>query len=259
MVSTPRRFVPVALKDFYIADQLTSLSIILVDIEYVACYLGTGSWHNKDSIVDHVCVAHNNAVDPYIAMLPSLWRLLQCIRRWHDSGDGTQAHPRSPSHLWNALKYATVFPVVLFGALYAASDAAEDEKRDTVYWNCWLFFAIIAVLYKYYWDVIHDFGLSPLDGFMRRDKDRHLYYEWFYPFMCVVNLALRCGWCLSLTQWSIQTHILSTCVACSEVLRRGLWNLLRLENEHLNNAGNFRASSYRMSEKDRPVPTPTES
>ena len=88
---------------------------------------------------------------------------------------------------------------------------------------------------------------------MRDDETHHLYYKWFYPFMCITNLLLRCGWCLSLTQWSVQIDILSTCVACSEILRRGLWNLLRLENEHLNNVGEFRASSYRTFEKDRPA------
>jgi hypothetical protein len=29
--------------------------------------------------------------------------------------------------------------------------------------------------------------------------------------------------------------------AALEVIRRGLWNFYRLENEHLNNVGNFRA------------------
>lgn len=30
-------------------------------------------------------------------------------------------------------------------------------------------------------------------------------------------------------------------VACLEIIRRGIWNFFRLENEHLNNVGKYRA------------------
>ena len=30
-------------------------------------------------------------------------------------------------------------------------------------------------------------------------------------------------------------------VAVLEIIRRGIWNFFRVENEHLNNVGNFRA------------------
>ncbi|KAK9276491.1 hypothetical protein L1049_006025 [Liquidambar formosana] len=33
----------------------------------------------------------------------------------------------------------------------------------------------------------------------------------------------------------------STIVACLEIIRRGIWSFFRLENEHLNNVGKYRA------------------
>ncbi len=34
---------------------------------------------------------------------------------------------------------------------------------------------------------------------------------------------------------------LTAIIGAAEILRRGQWNLLRLENEHLNNVGQYRA------------------
>ena len=39
----------------------------------------------------------------------------------------------------------------------------------------------------------------------------------------------------------LQGDILGTILAMMEVFRRFVWNFFRLENEHLNNAGEFRA------------------
>ena len=39
----------------------------------------------------------------------------------------------------------------------------------------------------------------------------------------------------------LQGDILGTVLALMEVFRRFIWNFFRLENEHLNNAGQFRA------------------
>lgn len=47
---------------------------------------------------------------------------------------------------------------------------------------------------------------------------------------------------VSLTEaWMIKNDLLLCIMAPLEVLRRFIWNYLRLENEHVNNCGQFRA------------------
>lgn len=66
----------------------------------------------------------------------------------------------------------------------------------------------------------------------------------------VVDPILRFNWIF----YMIHAHELQTSslvaflIALSEVLRRGLWTLFRVENEHCNNVGRFRAS------RDVPLP-----
>jgi len=43
------------------------------------------------------------------------------------------------------------------------------------------------------------------------------------------------------TRGLIHPDIFSTLLAAIEITRRAIWNLFRLENEHLNNVDNFRA------------------
>nr|AFK35765.1 unknown [Medicago truncatula] len=61
----------------------------------------------------------------------------------------------------------------------------------------------------------------------------------------VLNVILRLAWMQSVLGIKeapfLHTSALTAVVACLEILRRGIWNFFRLENEHLNNVGNYRA------------------
>lgn len=66
----------------------------------------------------------------------------------------------------------------------------------------------------------------------------------FYYFAIIEDLVLRFVWALSfyLTETGYVTSDLITSVLSPlEVFRRFVWNFFRLENEHLNNCGKFRA------------------
>ena len=69
-----------------------------------------------------------------------------------------------------------------------------------------------------------------------------MYPLWFYYVAIVSNAVLRVSWALTISQQV--GDVLKTCIACAEIFRRSMWNLLRLENEHLNNVGNYRATNY---------------
>ena len=67
--------------DFYVADQLTTLTIFLVDLDFTFCYVISDSFGDSDAASDHYCIGHNDSAKPYIAMIPSWWRMMQCFRK----------------------------------------------------------------------------------------------------------------------------------------------------------------------------------
>jgi hypothetical protein len=73
---------------------------------------------------------------------------------------------------------------------------------------------------------------------------------WWYYAAMVIDPILRFNWIFYVIYRNdLQTtSIVSFFVAFTEVLRRGMWTLFRVENEHCNNVGRFRAS------RDVPLP-----
>lgn len=66
----------------------------------------------------------------------------------------------------------------------------------------------------------------------------------FYYFAIIEDLLLRFVWALSFTLTEMKYiggDLLTSMLAPLEVFRRFVWNFFRLENEHLNNCGKFRA------------------
>jgi hypothetical protein len=69
-------------------------------------------------------------------------------------------------------------------------------------------------------------------------------FKAYYYFGIVEDFVLRFGWAfsLSLTEMGyIHGDLMLSILAPLEVFRRFVWNFFRLENEHLNNCGKFRA------------------
>ena len=71
-------------------------------------------------------------------------------------------------------------------------------------------------------------------------------YQIYYILAVVEDLIFRTLWTLNISVGEagsrfLQGDILSTILAIMEIFRRFVWNFFRVENEHLNNAGQFRA------------------
>lgn len=75
-------------------------------------------------------------------------------------------------------------------------------------------------------------------------------HPWVYYLAMILDPLLRFNWVLyALFSNDLQhSALLSFFIAFSEVLRRGIWTLFRVENEHCTNVGRFRAS------RDVPLP-----
>jgi hypothetical protein len=74
--------------------------------------------------------------------------------------------------------------------------------------------------------------------------------RWFYYFIIVVDPILRFAWIFYaiFTRNSQHSTIVTFLVSLAEVTRRGMWALIRVENEHCANVAQYKAS------RDIPLP-----
>ena len=104
ILKTP--FADVGFEHFFIADQLTSSVIVLLDLQYALVFYMSGSYLSSDTPTFSANFSYQR-ISFCLALLPYWFRFGQCIRR---------ALKNKPSsiHMWNAFKYllsiiATVF------------------------------------------------------------------------------------------------------------------------------------------------------
>uniref|UniRef100_A0A8R1DFD8 EXS domain-containing protein n=1 Tax=Caenorhabditis japonica TaxID=281687 RepID=A0A8R1DFD8_CAEJA len=97
------------------------------------------------------------------------------------------------------------------------------------------------------WDIFMDWGLidprAPKEARFLREE---MIYgsKWYYYAAIAQDFVLRLAWVLNVSlgeAWTLDSDFLTTVTAPFEVFRRFIWNYFRLENEHVNNCGQFRA------------------
>jgi hypothetical protein len=66
-----------------------------------------------------------------------------------------------------------------------------------------------------------------------------------YYIVMISNLLMRLAWVLTLSPSIVallgNPNVFGLAIGMVEIVRRGIWNLLRVEKEHLENCGNFKA------------------
>ena len=228
-------FIFVYFGDFWFADQLNSTVALLLDIQYLGCYLISDPWIvGTEMHDDNVCTQSANGIRPVISCLPALWRLFQCLRCFYDT--------REVRHLINAGKYSTTFPVVVFATLFAVKvkpgfSLAHLDLND-VGWIiiCWLLSSFVHALYTFIWDIYCDWGLLQLQkGTLLRPKI--LYRSKCLYFVAIVfDMILRFAWTWKLTLaivWHVDSDLIYTGLVIAEILRRFVWNFFRVEFEQI--------------------------
>ncbi|XP_078431917.1 EXS (ERD1/XPR1/SYG1) family protein [Wolffia australiana] len=214
--------------DFFLADQICSQVPMLRNLEYVTCYYITGSYKNQDYVFCNTTTRYRDLAYA-VSFLPYYWRAMQCIRRWIDEGEA--------SHLANLGKYVS--------SMIAAGAKVTYEKKGMAWFSLFIITSSFATVYQLYWDFVKDWGLLQLNSknpWLRNDlmlKRKSVYY-----ISMGLNLTLRLAWLQSILHFNItglDYRVAAFVSAALEVVRRGLWNFFRLENEHLNNVGKFRA------------------
>ncbi|XP_065068950.1 solute carrier family 53 member 1-like [Rhopilema esculentum] len=222
--------------DFWLADQLNSMVVPLLDFQYMICFYAY-DWHRPDA--EWQCTNPQNVVRPLVAILPAWWRLAQCLRRYKDTRD---AWP----HLVNAGKYSTSIFVTIFSTIAAIHKAKTGENQSGALFYVWIGSLIFSTFYTLFWDIRMDWGLldkNAGDNFLLREQ---IVYDSkiFYYLAAFADMIFRFMWTLTVSVGEagfITSELFVLFIATCEVFRRFVWNFFRLENEHLNNCGHFRA------------------
>ncbi|CAN4079401.1 unnamed protein product [Withania somnifera] len=155
-----------------------------------------------------------------------------CLRRLFEEKDSMQG--------LNSLKYFSTMAALVMRTLY-------DQKRGTFWKVMAASTSGITTVANTYWDLVIDWGLLQRNSRNPWLRDKLLVpYKIVYFVAIVLDIILRLVWMQLVLDIRELPHVhpkaFTAIVACLEILRRGLWNFFRLENEHLNNVGKYRAS-----------------
>jgi len=205
---------------------------MFVDFQAMACFFARDIWYPQD---EGVCLEFEPYIWPIVAAIPPLIRITQCLRRFIDT------HKAFP-HLVNAGKYSSSLLVIAFNAWYRKTSSTPSLVL-------WVVSATVATAYAFTWDIKMDWGLFE-KGNAQFLRSRLIYPAPFtYYYAAVSNLVMRILWIFTITPTTIvgvqdvyaRTFLLGG-LSLIEIFRRIQWNFFRLENEHLNNCGEFRVS-----------------
>ncbi|KAI8148819.1 EXS family-domain-containing protein, partial [Fennellomyces sp. T-0311] len=228
----------VEFRDFFIADELNSLSYSFWTLNYLFCAYAY-DWRD----LDYRCHVTHMWITPFLAALAPWWRFVQCIRRYQDSSEKV--------HLVNAAKYSSTIVATFatgFRRIYrkwlfehASTDPSETKIASTSTDMIWFLVSMINSCYTSIWDIKMDWGLlqTPSRNFLLRDD--LVFYRWVYYVAAPVNVVLRFAWALNTAGLTLHSDVLGYITALLEAYRRLQWNLFRLENEHFNNCADYRA------------------
>ncbi|KAI3924285.1 hypothetical protein MKW98_032486 [Papaver atlanticum] len=213
----------VSLSDFMLADQMSSQGQALRNVAFYICYYASGDYKTRET-----SCKTNNVYNSFYIMLgafPFWLRALQCFRRYFEEKDQTQGY--------NGFKYLSIVLAILMTTAYS------KHNTTALYILAWIC-STVATIVAIYWDLVLDWGL------LRKNSEKPLVERQTSSIIqecllcshgnidCLVSdVFLRFAW--------LQTEAMVTVVACLEIIRRGVWNFFRIENEHVNNVGKFRA------------------
>ncbi len=233
---------PVTFWHTFAADVLTSFIKPLVELCYSTCYVVSLEFAlplKEQGGCYAVFYSDSYIVTPILISLPLLFRFLQNLRMYSDSGK------RFPA-LANALKYAVALLVVFFGALHQI-DRRQPTPGGQWIQVAWVGAYLAATLYAFAWDVLMDWRL--LSG-PCEIRSTHMIFrsDAWYKAAIAVDFVLRFAWTATLAPGFLSDRmvadmgkqIITMAAVVLEIVRRSMWAVLRLEAEHLYNTEGWR-------------------
>ncbi|KAL3699195.1 hypothetical protein R1sor_017217 [Riccia sorocarpa] len=241
---------PITFADFFIADVLTSMAKVFSDMERAVCTMFYYQVAKPQLAVRPGMCGSESVLIPFILAFPYACRFFQCLRQYSDTKDR--------SCIFNALKYATAFPVIGLSALkyHIVWDLWLTRFRPL-----WLLFSLINSCYSYYWDISRDWDFGCLTSSCQGRRKgyclrQNLYFSkrWVYYWAISSNLVLRGAWTYKLSAHLRDYRLTAFAFSALEIVRRFQWIFFRVENEY--NRLNMRGFGSQISLKSMPSTTP---
>ncbi|PVG02503.1 EXS-domain-containing protein [Serendipita vermifera] len=204
-------------------------------------------------------------ITPFLMSLPYAIRFRQCVAE--------HCTTKSSKPLFNALKYATAFPVIFLSAAQRIVPEASSSMKHGEHplFRIWVLFVLVNSVYSFWWDVVNDWGLSflrisssasrkqpsmaaesqhrllPKSPAADIDVDNGTQYAGLRPQLLFgdpmiyyiaifVNFILRFTWSLKLSSHlhhAVDLEVGVFLIEALEILRRWIWVFLRVEWEAL--------------------------
>lgn len=211
---------PVLFSDFFMMDMALSLSFFWAAV-YVA---GCGYVSERDTTMEQ-CMPNKNWIPSLLIGWPFCVRAIQCLRRVYDD-------PQLNKRQWvNFGKYTVSILAIL-------SAAVSSVENISIAFYIWTVLVAVSTVYSSWWDIQVDWGLRKSQA---GDRPR-TFPRWLYVLVSCLDVVLRMAWISTLNaQFIVYYGIWSFSLGLLEVIRRCMWALVRVENEHANNIENYRA------------------
>ncbi|KAJ0099417.1 hypothetical protein Patl1_21907 [Pistacia atlantica] len=249
----------VNLPDFFLADQLTSQVQAFRSLEFYICYYGWGDFKKRENSCRTSDVFKTFylvvAIIPYwirflqvlnVAskilccnlqhkkMILTTVLMFQCLRRLFEE--------RDIMHGANGIKYFSIIVAVATRTIFELGFLRMGQTLKLAA----IVTSVVATVGATYWDIVLDWGLLRRNSRNPWLRDKLLVPNRSVYFIAIVlNILLRLAWMQTVLGFTeapfLHRTALTAIVASLEIIRRGIWNFFRLENEHLYNVGKYRA------------------
>ena len=212
----------------FFMGQMCSFIAPMRDIEYTICYY---AYYDAPLWAKIEYCRKTRGVYFFIAFIPNFLRILQNMKEIHDSG---KLFPK----FYSIINYCLSISVALLSFLWPQHPSLHIF---------WLIFTFISSCCSFAWDIIIDFGFFEKgDNYPLRNK---LYYKpkIIYYLIALYNFVLRFFWLLTISPEVLGTlfrpETLSIILNSFEITRRACWNILKVENKHIDISKEYKVSN----------------
>ncbi len=152
------------------------------------------------------------------------------------------------------LVYPIIFNTIKYCLAIMVAVISFFSHNSFWYTMMWIGVGSISTMVSIGWDMKMDFGLAQNDSvnYPLRDKLTYRNKGLYYLCKCVVklgitvNIILRMVWVLStspeMVSKLIRPELFSLIIFSLEVMRRGMWNIIRVEYKHLEVCKQFKVT-----------------
>ena len=222
--------IPIEFKHIWFMDQLTSLIGPMRDLEYTLCYY---SYYVNPFQTRELICSNPRLIYLIIAILPNLFRCLQVGRQMIDNN---KIFP----YIFNIGKYTFNIIVATFSFL---------SQFHIIFYYFWLANAFISGCYSSFWDLKMDWGYFESNSYNWPLRNKTKFKKKLLCILSIpVDIILRFLWMLSISPEIMSQYIkpefLALVLYTLEMIRRAIWNFIRVEFEHYELEKMYQISFY---------------